>query len=418
MTSGDLSHHSTRILIVGAGLGGLAAAIHLAAAGCRVTLIEKNERVGGKLNLLQEHGYTFDTGPSLLTMPWIVRDLFAVAGRRMEDYLTLEQVEPTCRYVWPDGTVFQAWQRLPQLIQEIERLSPSDVVGFFRFMAYAARIYDAVADTFLLKPFDGLRDLLTPRLFSSGPQIDAFRPVDAAVRSFFTSPYLRQVFNRYTTYNGSSPYISPATFNVIAYIEMAEGGWYVRGGMYELGRALLRLAHELGVEIRTQTEAAQVLVRDGSAIGIRTVAGETLAADRVVLNADPRYVFSGLAATDPLLPAYPKRAARLQALEPSCSGFVLFLGVDRDYEQLAHHNIFFSQDYRREFAAIFQKGVPAVDPTVYVSTTCRSDPQHAPPGHMNLFVLVNAPALGSRVDWVREADAYRDLVLASSSAWA
>ncbi|HMQ29511.1 MAG TPA: phytoene desaturase family protein [Chloroflexaceae bacterium] len=397
---------SDRVIVVGAGLGGLAAAIRLAAAGHPVTVLEKNERVGGKLNLVAAQGYTFDTGPSLLTMPWVIEELFAAAGRSMGDYLQLDQVEPTCRYNWPDGTVFNAWQRLPQLVQEVERLSPADVPGLFRFLAHTARIYDAVADSFLLKPFDGLAELITPRLLRDGPRIDAMRSVDAAVRSFFRSPHLRQLFNRYATYNGSSPYSSPATFNVIAYIELAEGGWYVRGGMYRLAAALERLCAELGVELRLNSPVAQVLHAGGAARGVRLASGEELPAAQVVVNADPRYAYGAL------IPGQAAAARRLARLEPSCSGFVLFLGVDRVYEGLAHHNIFFGGDYRAEFAAIFEKGVPAADPTVYVAATSLSDPAHAPPGHMNLFALVNAPALGPRVCWEREAAAYGDMVIA------
>ncbi len=369
-------------------------------------LLEKNPRLGGKLNLLQAAGYTFDTGPSLFTMPWVVRDLFTAAGRRVEDYLHLEQIEPTCRYRWPDGTRFDAWQCLPQLIQEIERLDPTDVANFLRFLAYTADIYGAVADNFLLKPFDGIAELITPRLLRDGPKIDAFRSVDAAVRSAFRSPYLHQIFNRYATYNGSSPYLSPATFNVIAYIEFAEGGWYIRGGMYELALALQRLAEELGVEIRTDTPVSEVLIEHGVACGVRLTSGELLRARQVIINADPRYAYTHL------IPGRARTAQRLTRLEPSCSGFILFLGINRHYPQLAHHNIFFSGDYPREFQAIFQKGVPAADPTIYVASTCLSDPQHAPPGHMNLFVLVNAPALNQRINWYREAPAYRDLIVA------
>ncbi len=394
------------VIIVGGGLGGLAAAVRLAAHGRQVTLIEQNQRLGGKLNLVAEQGFRFDTGPSLLTMPWVIADLFAAAGRRMEDYLELVAIEPICRYHWPDGTTFDAWQQLPRLIQAIERLSPADVPNFFRFLAHTARIYDAVADVFLLKPFDGLRELITPRLLRDGPRIDALRSVDAAVRSFFHSPYLRQIFNRYATYNGSSPYRSPATFNVIAYIELAEGGWYVRGGMYSLAQALERLATELGVTLRLGTPVARVIERDGAACGVRLADGEEVRANQVIINADPRYAYRAL------LPSHTTMATHLARLEPSCSGFVLFLGVKQIYPQLAHHNIFFSADYPREFAAIFDHSVPAVDPTIYVAATCLSDPDHAPPGHMNLFVLVNAPSLTPRINWEREAGAYRDLVIA------
>jgi phytoene desaturase len=393
------------IVIVGGGLGGLAAAIRLAAHGRRVVLCEKNERVGGKLNIVAEEGYTFDTGPSLLTMPWVLRELFAAAGRRLEDELTLIQVDPTCRYRWPDGARFDAFQSLPLLMREIAQIEPRDAACFFRFMAYAERIYRAVAGPFLLRPFDGLRDLLTPAALRGAWAIDPFRTVDQAVRGFFRSPHLRQVFDRYATYSGSSPYRAPATFNLIAYIEFVEGAWYLRGGMYELARALERLACALGVEMRMCSPVAQVVVREGAARGVILETGERLDAAAVIVNADPRYAYEAI------IPDGHRIAARLARLEPSCSGFVLLLGVDRVYSDLTHHNIFFSADYEREFAAIFDKRAPAPDPTVYVCATSISDPSHAPPGHMNLFVLVNVPALGSRLDWGREAAGYRDLVL-------
>jgi phytoene desaturase len=400
-----------QVIVVGAGLGGLAAAIRLAVQGRQVLVLEKNERVGGKLNLVQAQGYHFDTGPSLLTMPWVIADLFHAAGRNMADYLELQQLEPTCRYRWPDGTSFNAYQRLPQLIQEIERLEPTDVAGFLDFLAYSGRIYNIVADRFMLRPFDGLRDLMTPALLRNGWRIDALRSVDAAVRSFFRSPYLQQVFNRYTTYNGSSPYLSPATFNVIAFIEFAQGGWYLRGGMYELAGALARLADELGIEIRTCSEVVEIQIAGRRACGIRLGTGEELPAAQVLINADPRYSYAGIPGRNALLHGQTRTAARLQQLEPSCSGFILLLGIDRIYAQLDHHNIFFSQDYPGEFQAIFQKRVPAPDPTVYIAASCLSDATHAPPGHMNLFVLVNAPGWDGRINWSREKIGYRNLIL-------
>ena len=393
------------IVIVGGGLGGLAAAIHLAARGRRVVVLEKNERVGGKLNIIEESGYTFDTGPSLLTMPWVLRGLLEIAGARLEDELELAPVEPTCRYRWSDGTRFDAYQTLPLLIEEIGRLDPRDVGGFLRFMAHARRIYEATAGPFLLHPFDGLRDLVTPAIARDAWKIDALRTVDQAVRAFFHSPYLRQVFDRYATYNGSSPYRAPATLNLIPYVEFVEGGWYVRGGMYQLARVLERLARRLGVEIHTNAPVERILARDGAAGGVKLAGGDAIEASAVVSNADPRYTY------ETLLPGQARAAARLARLEPSCSGFILLLGVDRAYAELAHHNIFFSDDYPREFAAIFERGVPAPDPTVYVCATGLADPTHAPPGHMNLFVLVNAPAMNRRVNWEREAAGYRDTVV-------
>lgn len=397
-----------QIVVVGGGLGGLAAAVRLAVAGNRVRVLEKNARVGGKLNIVQQDGYTFDTGPSLFTMPWVVRELWQSAGRDVDDVLDIRPLDPVCRYRWRDGTCFEHRAALPDLVREITQLEPRDGPGFFRFMAWAARIYQATADPFLLSPFRGWRDFVTPRFVRDAWALDPFRTVDQAVRRYFHSPYLRQVFNRYATYNGSSPYRAPATFCIIPYIELAEGGWYLRGGMYTLARALLELAEAVGVEVETGAEVVEVEVRGGRAAGVRVGDGRRIAADRVVINVDALHGLRHLIAPEHRRIFTDRRVERY---EPSCSGFVLLLGVDRDYPTLAHHSIFFSDDYPAEFRAIFDKRVPAPDPTIYVAATARSDPDHAPPGHLNLFVLVNAPVTNARVDWEREAGGYRDLVV-------
>lgn len=393
------------IVVVGAGLGGLAAALHLSAAGRRVIIFEKNERVGGKLNIIQESGYCFDIGPSLLTMPWVLRETLAVAGTSLEDELVLLPVEPACRYYWPDATRFEMWESLPRLLDAIQRLEPADVGGFLRFMAYTSQIYDVAAEPFMLRPFNNLRELITPALVSSSLAIDPLRTVDQAVSSFFKSPYLRQLFNRYATYNGSSPYRAPATFNIIPFVEISQGAWYVRGGMYAIAQALERSARKLGVEIHTNSPVTNIRSAQGRANSVVLANGEHIQAAALIVNADPRYAYSQL------IEGGEATARRLNKLELSCSGFILLLGISRQYEVLAQHTIFFSQDYPREFEAIFDRGVPAPDPTIYVNVTSQTDSQHAPPGHMNLFVLVNAPAHTGRINWQREAEGYADLII-------
>jgi phytoene desaturase len=229
--------------------------------------------------------------------------------------------------------------------------------------------------------------------------------VDQAVRSFFRSPYLRQLFNRYATYNGSSPYRAPATFNLIPYVELAQGGWHVLGGMYQIARALERVARRIGVAIRTGAEVERIIVRGGAACGVRLAGGEELRAAAVVANVDPRHVYGDL------IPEAAAELRRLERLELSSSGFVLLLGVDGAYPQLAHHTIFFAGDARREFDAIAGVRVPYADPTVYVCAPSVTDPTLAPAGTTNLFVLVNTAPLSARVSWAREAGAYRDLVI-------
>lgn len=401
-----------RIIIVGGGLGGLAAALRLAKQGHRVRLLEKNERVGGKLNIVEAEGYRFDTGPSLLTMPWVIRDLFQAVGRDADELLDITPVDPVCHYRWPDGTQWDHRARLADLVHEIARLEGRDVGGLYRFLQWSERIYAATAEPFLLAPFEGLKDFVTPRFLRDALKLDPFHTLDGAVRRYFRSPYLRQVFNRYATYNGSSPYRTPATFAIIPYIEFAEGGWYLKGGMYTLALALEGVARELGVEIELNAEVVEVCVEQGGkrprTTGVRLADGRVLPADRVVVNADALHALRHLVA-----PEHRRRFTdrRIDRYEPSCSGFVLLLGIDHAYPELAHHNIFFSSDYPAEFRAIFDLQVPAPDPTIYISTTARTDPEHAPPGHLNLFVLVNAPATSARFDWGREAQGYRDLII-------
>lgn len=408
-----MTSHPETTIVVGAGLGGLATAIRLAAAGHKVTLLEKNERPGGKLNLLEAEGFTFDTGPSLVTLPGIIADTFKAAGKRMEDYLHLTPLDPICRYTFADGTRMDISPDLPALVREVDRVSPGDVAGLFRFLAYARTLFKRAGPIFLLRERPGMKDLLSKRGLDAA-RIDAHISLHTAVKRFFKDERLVQLFDRYATYNGSSPYRAPGTLAMIPYIEMGGGGWYIQGGLYKLAESLAALAGELGVEVRTNSEVTQVLFEGeggkARATGLRLTTGEELRAANVVVNADPMYAYPALVPE----PYQNKQLARrMQSLEPSCSGFVLLLGVKGDYPNLAHHNIFFSGNYRAEFRSIFERGTPASDPTIYVANTSKSDPTQAPPGHLNLFVLVNAPALPANTPgrWDAWAKPYRDLVI-------
>ncbi len=229
--------NSPQISIIGAGMGGMAAAIRLSARGYRVEVFEKNEKVGGKLNLLELKGFRWDTGPSLITMPFVYRELFEAAGKKLEDYLELVPVEPVCRYFFPDeaGTVFDASDSQAKMVEALGQLEPADIGNYFRFMAYCRRLYDLTAEKFLFKGLNGPRDfLMDPRAMF---KIDPFRTVHQAVAGSFKDPRLVQLFDRYATYNGSSPYKAPATLNIIPFVELGLGGWYAKGGLYSLARA-------------------------------------------------------------------------------------------------------------------------------------------------------------------------------------
>ena len=396
------------IAIIGAGIGGLSAAIRLAAAGKRVAVFEQNSAVGGKMGQICEAGFCWDTGPSVITMRPVLDDLFASAGRQLDDYLTLQPVEPLTRYFYPDGIRLDASRDLSVMATQIAQLDERDVEGYLAYLAYAARIHRITGPVFIYdRP-------PTWRSFTRVPpgdmfHIDPLRTMSAAIRSFVRSPHLRQLLERFATYVGASPYQAPATLNVIAHVELTGGVWYPQGGIYAIARALRRLAEELGVDIYTDCPVQNIVVENKRVRGVMLNQGGFQPAQAVVANVDVATVYQKLL---PLDIAIPNRVKPLTDGEPSCSGFILLLGIDKKHPELAHHNIFFSGNYPDEFNAIFQRGVPPDEPTIYVAITSKSDPEHAPDGAENWFVLVNAPPLGSQFDWSTQAGFYRDLVLA------
>lgn len=401
-------------VIIGGGIGGLSAAIRLAAAGQRVIVLEQNPAVGGKMSEIHADGFRWDTGPSVITMRHVFEDLFASAGRRLDDYLTLRPVDPLTRYFYPDGTTLDATRDLAQMVSEIEKISsdPRDVEGYLSFLAYAARIHRITGPVFIYNdPPTFWRVARTP--LRDIPAVDPLRTMDAAIRGFVRSPKLRQLLGRFATYVGASPYLAPATLSVIAHVELTGGVWYPESGIYSIARAFEKLARELGVEIRTNTPVRSINVQNGAVTGVELADGTRLETQSVIANVDVATVYEKLL---PRGAAKPKRIETLINAEPSCSGLILLLGVEKQFPQLAHHNIFFSRDYRGEFDDIFKRGTLPDDPTIYLAITSKTDPDHAPPGCENWFVLINAPALKPNQ---AEPDfaAYRDKILARLAAY-
>ncbi|MDX6766654.1 MAG: phytoene desaturase family protein [Candidatus Methylacidiphilales bacterium] len=384
---------SFHAVVIGGGLGGLAAALRLRASGARVTLLEKNAQTGGKAVEIRAAGFRWDTGPSLLTMPWVLEDLFTAAGARSSDHLSLERISPVCRYFWPDGTS----------IDEDEAFFQRPEVA--RFLHYAQGIYELSGEAFLTRPPEDLWKAFHPANWHKLihlPKVATFQSVSQTVDRYFTDSHLRQLFKRFATYNGSSPYAAPATFNVIPYVEATFGAWYVRGGMARIAEALTRLACERGITVRTATEVLRI---DASGIHLR--GGEILQADCTVFNGDVIRAHRDCIR----FPGHEAEAARLAKPALSLSGFVLLLGVDRRFPQLSHHNIYFSQDYRTEFNDLFQRRIPPGEPTLYLSATAHSDPADAPPGGDNLFILANCPADDGTVDWSTGKESYAEEII-------
>jgi phytoene desaturase len=436
-----MSHRKTQhIIIIGTGIGGLSAAIRLAVQGHHVQMLERPLQIGGKLNSITKQGFHFDTGPSLITMPFVLHDLFQAANRCLEDYLDLVPLDTTCQYFYRDGLVLNAWRDQQQLADEFTRVNPHDGEALKRFIAYSGNMFQAAADPFLYHSlgnplnvmgtflryvlngnpnvgaqcisaiFPNGRNALRPYIGRLRAIFDALSPntLDQRVRTFFQDEHIRQVFDRYATYNGSSPYKVASVYSIIPYVELAWGGWYLRGGIYTLAQALGKLACELGVCIETNCDVRRILVERGEARGVVLADGRVLRGDMVIANSDVvtthRELLSPAIRNDRLV-------KRMEKLEPSCSGFVLMLGVDKQYPRLSHHNIFFSDDYRAEFDDLFVRHIPQRDPTIYVCAATRTDATQAPPGYENLFVLVNAPYLTDGSNWKRYVGIYRDKIL-------
>jgi phytoene desaturase len=396
-----------RVAVVGAGLAGLSCAARLARAGYRVDLYEQQDQVGGKAGTVSLAGFRFDTGPCLATMPHVFAQLFEEVGESIEHSLRFIPLAPICRYFFPDGTRLAASSDVRAFGEEIEATTIDSREHLERYLAYSRRLYELTADLFLwhsLHEASSYLRLPALRSLFGLRRIDALRSMDAAHRSFFRDPRLVQLFNRYATYNGSSPYRAPATLNLIPYVEYALGGYAVAGGIYAIPAALEALARRQGAEIHLGARVQRILVRNRRVAGIR-VAGEDLLYDVVVSNTDVSRTYAELL-EDPEAPL----AQRYRRLEPSSSALVYFWGIGRAYPELWVNNIFFSADYPAEFRALFDQRRCPADPTVYVNITSKVIPEDAPPGGENWLVLVSAPC-NTGQDWQVIAAATRQRVL-------
>ena len=397
-----------KIIIIGAGLGGLSAACRLAKDGFDVTILEKNETVGGKVNFIENGGYKFDTGASLLTMKHVFEDLFNFCEKNIEDYLEIKPLEPICRYFWSDETKFDAFQNVEKTENEIKKIAPEDVENFRKYLADSKQKYEIAERTFLSKSLNELPALITPKNLPDLLKISTMKTLAKHNKSFFKSEKLQQLFNRFATYNGSSPYKIPATFALIPFVEFGLGAWYVGGGIYQIPKALEKLAKELGADFRYNSEVEKILIENGKTVGVKLKSGENLTSDFVITNADAIETYRNL------IDGKNRRIyaeKKLKKIEPSCSGFVLLLGTNKKFDSLAHHNIFFSDNYKAEFNAIFEQKRPAENPTIYICATSKSDETQAPENCENLFVLVNAPYTNPNVNWENEKKSYRNSII-------
>ena len=396
------------VAVIGAGLGGMAAAIRLARAGAEVEVFEQSEAAGGKAASVSAAGYRFDTGPSLVTMPFVFRQLFDEAGARLDDYLELVPLEPMSTNFFADGTVFRDSSDLASFAAELGKASvDAGIQDLARYFAHARGLYELTAPRFLLRSLQESLRLgnLRPRDLAALGKLDALRSLHRAHTAFFRDRRLVQLFDRYATFNGSDPYRAPATLAVIPAVEYGFGGYTVRGGIIRIPRAFESLARRLGVQFHFRARVERILVREGRARGLR-VRGVDREADAVVTNADV------LSTYRELLPGIRDRLGRrYERLAPSSSALVFLWGVKAWFPELSVSNLFFAADYRAEFRDLFARGTCPADPTVLVHITSKVTPGDAPAGAENWFVMVNAPADNGQ-DWTALAARTRAAVLA------
>lgn len=384
------------VVIIGAGIGGLATAMRLAAqGGYRVTVLEKNDNVGGRANVWEAQGYRFDTGPSLLLMTDVYRELFAACGEDFDQWVTLVKMEPNYRVHFGDGSELEMSSDLATMIANLERIEPGVAPGYYRFLEDAGRKYRIGRSQFVEKNFAQATDFFTAANLKLLLKLNALDKMYAHVSRFFQDERLRQAFSMQSMYLGISPFLAPAVYTLLPYTELAEDGlYYPVGGIYSLPTAMAAVCRKRGVRIETGRTVTQIIVKDGHARGV-CVDGDALPADVVVSNADLPYTYTGLLAERPA--KYEEASWRRQPF--TSSAFMLYLGTDRVYPNLRHHNFFLSSDFKRNFEEIFDAKVAPRDPSFYVNAPGRTDPTVAPPGGDNLFILVPIPHLTEQQRW-------------------
>ena len=380
------------VLVIGAGLGGLASAVRLRHRGFRVTVLERHAEPGGRCGLWESEGFRFDTGPTLLLMTDYLRAVFRDAGRDMDDYLELRQLDPNYRVHYADGATLDVTSRLNAMLEGVERIEPGVTPRFLRFLSETSRLYRIGLDGFVDKPVHRRGDFFNLRNAALLLRGRAMERLQRMVGRYFHSEKLRHTFSFQSLYLGLSPFVSPAIYSLLPFTEVAGGLYFPMGGMHAIPRALARLAGELGVELRYGADVVGLERGDGGVTAALLADGGRIPADVVLANADLPYVYATL-----LGEPYP----RIERFAFSCSAFLMYLGLDRRYPGLPHHTLVVPADLRRTCGEIFDHGRVPADPAYYLCAPSRTDPSLAPPGCENLYVLVPVPSQtpGREIDW-------------------
>jgi phytoene desaturase len=395
-----------RAVVIGSGFGGLAAAVRLRRRGYEVTVLEALDQPGGRARVFRRGGYSFDAGPTVITAPYLLAELFALLGRSMEDYVRLVPVDPFYRILFPGGETFDYVGDEERLLAQIHAFSPRDVDGYRRLAAHAERIFDVGYTRLADQPFDRAADML--RVVPEMIRLRSHRSVYGLVSEYIRDERLRQAFTFEPLLVGGNPFTTSSIYLLIHWLERKWGVHFAMGGTAAIVEGLVRLLGEVGVEMRLGAAVEEIEVSGGRVTGVRTEGGERFAADVVVSNADPSRVYTRM------IPARYRRRHTDRAVartRQSMSLFVAYFGSRRQYPDLAHHTIVLGDRYRGLLDDIFRRRVLADDFSLYLHAAGRTDPSLAPPGEDGFYVLSPVPNNRSGIDWQAQARPYFDRVM-------
>lgn len=398
----------SKAIVIGSGFGGLALAIRLQSAGIDTLILERRDKPGGRAYVYHDEGFTFDAGPTVITDPTALEELFALSGRRLSDYATLLPVSPFYRLCWEDGYRFDYVNDQDGLDRQIAAKSPDDVAGYRRFLDYSRAVLEAGYTRLGHVPFPDFRSMIrvAPQLI----RLESYRSVYAMVSRFIRDPHLRQAFSFHSLLVGGNPFETSSIYALIHALEREWGVFFPKGGTGALVDGMLRLFRDLGGELRLNAEVDEILVEQGRASGVRLRSGETLPCRLVASNADVVHTYERLLRHEP---AGQRQAAALRKKRFSMSLFVIYFGLKGVRPGLQHHTVLFGPRYRELLRDIFHGKTLAEDFSLYLHAPTVTDPGLAPPGHSAYYVLAPVPHLGNAdIDWAVEGPRYRDRILA------
>lgn len=398
-----------KIIVIGAGVAGLSAAVRLQKLGYEVTLYEKDRQVGGKMNQIKTAGFTFDLGPTIVMMPEIYREVFEFCGKDPDDYISMKKVDPMLKLYFNKEEPIEFSNDLIELTKTLENISPEDTQGYFAFLADIYQRYTIAKEAFITKSFRGFWDFYNPKSLWAGIRLRTFSDAYTSISKFVKDDRLRKSLAFQTLYIGVSPYQGPSLYTIIPMIELFYGVYFIEGGMYTLATSLARLFEELGGKIVYETSVDEILIDNKIAKGIR-IGKEQVMADAIVCGADFPYAMKELIPDERKRGKYTNK--KIAKFEYSCSCFLMYLGLDKKYPEEHLHSIYFAEDFKQNVDDLFERGKLPDDPSFYLYRPSLMDDLLAPKGQEGLYVLVPVPELSKYEKWTEQTmQAYRQKII-------